>query len=185
MRAARSRNIGTGGSQKGQPRASPHLEGGGSAGPRAPGPAARGIWAVPSYAAPAGPAGAVLHGRCDADRAPPAVPAAAVPGFSATAAPSGLTLKSRDRRMPVPVGTCSKLQPHARNQAALGLTMFGLFAEPAPLMPDTGRESSPRGVTARSESGYGRSVLRWTWGRTKAAVGPSDLTARRLRHCWS
>jgi hypothetical protein len=183
MRAARSRNIGTGGSQKGQSRASPHLEGGESAGPRAPGPAARGIWAVPAYAAPAraGSAGAVLHGRCDADRAPPAVPAAAVPGFSATAAPSGLTLKSRDRRMPVPVGTCLKLQPHARNQAALGL-MFGLFAEPAPLMPETGRESSPPGVTVRSESDYGRSVLRWTWGRTKAAVGPSDLTAGRWRH---
>ena len=74
----------------------------------------------------------LVHGRCDADLAPPAVPVAAVPGFSAmAAAPSGLTLKSRDRRRRMPVGTCSKLQPHARHQAALGLTMFGLFAEPS------------------------------------------------------
>ncbi len=170
MRAARSRNIGTGGSQKGQSRASPHLEGGGSAGPRAPGPAARGIWAVPAYAAPAGPAGTVLHGRCDADRAPPAVPAAAVPGFNAMAAPSGLPLKSWDRRMPVtvPVGTCLKLQLHARNQAALGL-MFGLFAEPAPLMPERAAHlasrSGPSRVMAVQCYGGSGEGLRRQWVR--------------------
>jgi hypothetical protein len=78
-----------------------------------------------------------------------------------SAAPSGLPLKSRDRRrrMPVARGTCSKLQPHARNQAALRL-MFGLFAEP----------SSPH---ARDRQ---REQPTWRHGQVRVGLWPFSAT---------
>ena len=91
-----------------------------------------------------------------------------------SAAPSGLPLKSRDRRRRMPVGTCSKLQPHARNQAALRL-MFGLFAEPSsPHARDRQREQP---TWRRDQVRVGLcSVLPWTWGGTQA----SGCVVRRI-----
>jgi hypothetical protein len=144
--------------RRGSPELRLDLKAGGS-GPWAPGPAARGIWVVPACAAPAGPSPGGLAWSLRRGP-PPAVPAAAVPGFSAMAAPGGLPLKSRDRRRRMPVGTWSKLQPHARNQAALRLTMFGLFAEP----------SSPH---ARDRQ---REQPTWRHGQVRVGLWPFSVT---------
>ena len=121
MRAARSRHIGTGGSQKVQSRAPLQLEGGGNF----PGTRKRAAGAAPRCARHLGRArlrsagwsesksaggrscmvAATRTGRRRLSRRP----------LSRGSAPSGLPPKSRDRRMPVQVGhgTCLKLQPHA------------------------------------------------------------------------
>jgi hypothetical protein len=163
---ALAKNIGTGGSQKRQSRASPQLEGGGSAGPRALGPAALGIWVVPTYSAPAGPSPGGLAWSLRRGPGAAGCPGGRCPGVQRDGRARRPQASPRVPGPPVAHASGYLYQIAAARKEPSCPQAYVWAIRRANSPHHDARESSPPGVTVRSESGYGRSVLRWTWGGT-------------------
>ncbi len=157
--------------RRGSPELCFNLKAGGS-GPRAPGPAARGIWAVPAAnaARPAasGPSPGGLAWSLRRGPGAAGCPGGRCAGFSAMAAPRGLPLKSRDRRggacQWAPASSCSCTQG---TKLPSGLCL-GYSQSPAPLMPEAAHlasRSGPSRVMAVQCYGGPGEGLRRQWVR--------------------